>query len=116
MRVHAEGDAGHPDAVEVALQDRGKTEVPDGVDEEQRLGRFQPLHVGRDAAAIRAEVVIVDPILPRQHGIEGFGVQVAVVHFVTAAPQRIDRRPVQTCHETRFDRVSIEDEDTHRRV
>ena len=58
-----EGDAGQEDAVEEALEDRRVAEVPDRVDDDQRLGGEQPLDIGLDVAAVGADLVVVDPLL-----------------------------------------------------
>jgi len=59
--------------------------------------------------------VVVDPILPRHHRIEGLSVEVAIVDLVSLCTQDLDDLRVQGGGETRLDRMGEQHQDAQRR-
>ena len=67
-----------------SLEDRREPHVPDREREHQRLGGEQPIDIGRDTPAIDSHVIVLDPVLTGHHGIEAFGVEIAIVDLMAA--------------------------------
>ena len=80
--VEPERDAGQEDAVEEALEDRRVAVVPDREVEHQRLGGAQAVDIGLNRLSADFEVLVVEPLLARQHRVEALGIEVAVVDVV----------------------------------
>jgi hypothetical protein len=75
---------GNEDAVEEALQDRGKPLVPNRIDQDQCFRRQQTIGIGRDRRSVELDIMILHPLLLAHDRIKGFGVKVAIIDFVTA--------------------------------
>ena len=69
---------------------------------------------GPDAHAMaRALMVQPEPLLARQHRVEMFRVEIAVVDFVTPGSERIDNTAVKCRCKARGNRMRVEDEESH---
>ena len=69
--------------------------------------------MGLDIGAVPGGVVVVDPLLAGEQGIEAFRVEVAIVHVVAPSAQAVENAPVQGCNETRLDRMGVEHKRAH---
>src|SRR5208337_3058950 len=113
VRPEVEADARQKHLVDKPLEDRREPHVPHREREHEPLGGEQPVDIRGHAPTIDAHVVVLDPVLTAHDWVETFGVEVAVVYFVAALAQRLDRLGVQGGAKTGLERMGEEDEDAH---
>jgi hypothetical protein len=86
---------------------------PRGKHEDETLACHQPLDVLGRPRAVLVDIVVGDALLTRQHGLEAFRIQVAVVHGVAGFDQRCHDGAMQRGDEAVLHRMGIEHEETH---
>ncbi len=114
--VDVEHHARRPDAVEPALQHRGQAVPPGGIDEDDRLGAFQPRDLGLDAFSVAQRIVVAATLLGIHDGAEILGIEVGKLHRVAAGRERRAHRVAQGRDVRVAARMAVDDEDLHDRA
>src|SRR5690606_27359295 len=109
-----EGDTRDEDAVEEALEDRRVAVVPHRVDEDDRLGRAQPVDIRlyRRRQILR-HLVVEQPLLAAHHRLEAFLVEVERVDLVAIRSEGLERGIVEAAAEAGLHGMRVDDEDPH---
>jgi hypothetical protein len=105
--ANREAYAGDEDAIEEAFENRGKSLVPNRIDEDQRFRRQKPIGVGRNERPIELDVMVLNSFSLTQDRVESFCVEITVVDLVAARAQSRDDLAMQPRAETGADWVCI---------